>query len=104
MPKLCCGCGKSKGTGKFTAGQWKLGVGAICRKCNDVDNPAGGGGGGGGGGGSKPTVEKSAKTNKSAWVPSELPTRQCVNPSCRKQGKGYRRCHRCQIVYYCSAQ
>ena len=35
MPKLCCGGGASKGTGKFTAGQWKLEVGGIYRKCND---------------------------------------------------------------------
>ena len=48
MPKLCSGCGESKGTGKFTAGQWKLEVGSTSRKCNDVDNPGDGGGGGGG--------------------------------------------------------
>ena len=99
MPKLCSGCGETKGTGKFTAGQWKMGVGGICRKCNDVDNPSGGGGGGSS---SKPTVEKSAKTTKVAGVPGELPPQPCASPACKKVGKGYMLCVECMCAYYCS--
>ena len=101
MPKLCSGCGESKGTGKFTAGQWKLEVGGTCRKCNAVDNPACASGGGGGGS-SKPTVEKSAKTSKAAWVPGKQQPQPCASPACTKVGKGYKLCVGCKRAYYCS--
>ena len=96
MPKFCVGCGVSKGTGKFTAAQWKMVVGGMCRKCNKPD--------GSGGGGSETiiTSQPEKKSAKSGWVPSELPTRQCADPSCGNEGEGYRRCHGCQMVYYCS--
>ena len=101
MPKLCSGCDVSKGTGKFTAGQWKMAVGRTCRKCNAVDSPACASGGGGGGS-SKPTVKKSAKTSKSAWVPGKLPPQPCASPACTKVGKGFMLCVGCKRAYYCS--
>ena len=87
MPKLCSGCGETK-------------VGGICRKCNG--NP--GVGGGGGGRSTSTACEKSAKSSEPAWVPSELPTQLCADPSCGNEGKEYRRCHGCKEVYYCSEQ
>ena len=101
MTKLCTGCGEFKGTDKFTAGQWKLEVGRTCRKCNAVDNP---GGGGGGGGSSKPTVKKSAKTSKAAWVPGKQQPQPCASPACPKVGKGFMLCVGCKRAYYCSGR
>ena len=100
MPKLCSGCGVSKGTGKFTAGQWKMAVGGICRKCNDIANPACVSGGGGGSSG--PTIEKSAKTSKAAWVPGKQQPQPCASPACTKVGKGFMLCVGCKRAYYCS--
>ena len=103
MPKLCSGCGESKGTDKFTAGQWKLEVGRTCRKCNAVDSPgSGGGSSGGSGSSSKPTVKKSAKASKAARVPGKKQPQPCASPACKKVGKGYKLCVGCKRAYYCS--
>ena len=102
MPKLCSGCGESKGTGKFTAGQWKTEVGRTCRKCNAVDSRACAGGGGGGGGSSSTPVKKSAKASKAAWVAGKQQPQPCASPACAKVGKGYKLCVGCKRAYYCS--
>ena len=101
MPKLCFGCGESKGTGKFTVGQWKMEVGGICRKCNAK---SAGAAAGGDGGGSLSKDEKSAKKSKKKKIPWEPPqqSQQCASPSCGKVGKGYKLCRGCMCVYYCS--
>ena len=98
MPKPCSGCGGTKGKGKFSAAQWRLEVGGICRQCNGDSTS----GGGGGGGSSKPTVEKSAKTSKAVWVPGKQQPQPCASPACTKVGKGYKLCVGCKRAYYCS--